>query len=258
MTTTQSWTEEFVEVGTAKTQVLKGGSGPPLLVLHGGIIGWTHYHQALSQSFTVYAPSHPGYDKSERPDWVRTVSDVAHFYLGFIRNQGLEQVSLIGFSLGGWIAAEMATMCPERLKGIVLVDAAGIKPRVGEIAEVLMVSPQQTIQLAFHDISKAPIWDDMTEEQQEVMWRNREMTSRLCWKPYMHNPNLPEYLKLVRIPALIVWGRHDGIFPLNVGEIYHEVLQDSVLHVIEECGHLPEIEKPQEFLDVTLDFLSRL
>ena len=86
------------------------------------------------------------------------------------------------------------------MKGIVLVDAAGIKPEVGEIAEVLMVSPQQTLHLAFYDISKAPNLDDMTEEQEEVMWRNREMTSRLCWRPYMHNPNLPEYLKLVHIP----------------------------------------------------------
>ena len=113
MKTTQSWTEEFVEVGTANTQVLKGGSGPPLLVLHGGILGWTPYHQALSQHFTVYTPSHPGYDKSERPDWVRTVTDVAHVYLGFIRNQGLEQVRLVGFSLGGWMPLKLQPCAPK-------------------------------------------------------------------------------------------------------------------------------------------------
>ena len=260
MTMTQSWTEELVDMGASKARVLKGGSGPPLLVLHGsgGNPGWMEYHQELSQHFTVYAPSHPGYDGADRADWVRTVTDVSHFHLGLVRTLGLGQVTIIGFSLGGWIAAEMAAMCPDRVKGMVLVSAVGIKPQVGEIAELLMVSPEQTRALAFYDLSKAPTQEDIPQEQQEALWRNREMTSRLCWKPYMHNPNLPEYLKLVRVPTLIVWGRQDGVVPLNAGEIYHEVLEGSSLHVIEECGHAPEIEKPREFLDVTLSFLSRL
>ena len=260
MTTTQSCTEEFVEVAGARTQVLKGGSGAPLLVLHGarGNPGWMPYHQELSRQFTVYATSHPGYDKSERPQWVRTITDVAHFYLGVLHALGLERAPLMGFSMGGWIAAEIAAMSPSVVKDMVLVNAVGIRPRVGEIAEVLMVSPEQTQKLAYYDLSKAPKAEELTQEQQDVLWSNREMTSRLCWKPYMHNPNLPEYLKLVRVPSLIVWGRQDGIVPLNCGEIYHEVLEESSLHVIDECGHSPQIEKPQEFLNVTQGFLTRL
>ena len=261
MATTQSWTEEFVEVAGARTQILKGGSGAPLLVLHGsgGNPGWMPYHQAFSQHFTVYSPSHPGYDKSDRPVWVSTITDVAHFYLGFMRALGLdEQVSLIGFSMGGWIAAEIAAMCPPKLKGLVLVDAVGVRPHVGEIAELLMVSPQQVQKRAYYDISLAPDLEAVPPEQEAVQWHNREMASRLCWKPYMHNPSLPEYLKLVRVPSLIVWGRQDGIVPLNCGEIYHDVLEGSTLHVIDRCGHSPQIEKPQEFQDVTLDFLGQL
>ena len=130
MTATQTWTEEFLEIAGARTQVLKGGSGASLLVLHGGggNPGWMSYHQALSQHFTVYAPSHPGYDKSQRPAWIRTIADVAHFYLGFMQNLGLEQVPLMGFSMGGWLAAEIAAMCPTKVKGMMLVDAVGIKP----------------------------------------------------------------------------------------------------------------------------------
>ena len=261
MTTTQSWIEEFVDVGGTKTQVLKGGSGAPLLVLHGarGNPGWLGYHEELSRNFTVYAPSHPGYDKTERPGWVKTNTDVAHFYLGFMQSLGLEQVSIMGFSLGGWIAAEIAAMCCHRLKGMVLVDAVGIKPEVGEIAEVLMVSPESTLKLAYYDSSKAPNLDENpTPEEEAVRWNNREMASRLCWKPYMHNPKLPEYLKFIRLPSLIVWGRQDGIVPVNCGEIYHEVLQGSSLHVIDQCGHNPQIESPKEFLDVTVGFLSNL
>jgi pimeloyl-ACP methyl ester carboxylesterase len=260
MTTTQSWTEEFVEQAGAKTQILKGGSGQPILLLHGanGNPGWMPVHEALSEKYTVYAPSHPGYDKSERPDWVSKMGDVAHFYLALMRSMGLEGVPIVGFSMGGWLAAEIAAMCPSAVKGLVLVGAVGIKPKVGDITEMLMVSPGQNQSLAYYDVSKAPNQDDPTPEQQNQLWSNREMASRLCWKPYMHNPNLPEYLKLISVPSLIIWGRQDGIVPLNCGEIYHEVLAGSTLRVIEECGHSPQTEKLQELLDVTRPFLSSL
>ena len=260
MTSTQSWIEEFVDVEGINTQIFKGGAGAPLFVLHaaGGNPGWQPYYQSLSERFTVYAPSHPGYNQSERPPWIRTMTDVAHFYMGLMRALGLEQAAFLGLSMGGWLAAEIAAMCPPLVKGMVLVDPVGIKPEVGEIAELLTISPQDSLRRLFYDIGKAPSLDNLTPEQEAVVWRNREMTSRLCWKPYMHNPNLPEYLKLIRVPSLIVWGREDAVAPLNCGEIYHQVLQGSSLHVIEQCGHSPPSEKLEEFLDVTLTFLSRL
>ena len=216
------------------------------------------YHQALSEKFTVYAPSHPGYDKSERPGWISTMTDVAHFYLGLVQSLGVDRAPIVGFSMGGWLAAEFAAMSPNKVKGIVLVGAVGIKPRVGEIAEVLMVSPDQTQKLAYYDISNAPAAPDLSPEEQAVLWSNREMASRLCWRPYMHNPSLPEYLKLVSMPALIINGRQDGIVPVNCGEIYHEVLQGSTLQVLDQCGHSPQTEKPEEFLELTQKFLSGL
>jgi pimeloyl-ACP methyl ester carboxylesterase len=215
------------------------------------------YHEALSEHYTVYASSHPGYDKTPRPPWVSTINDVAHFYVGFMRSAGLENAVLMGFSMGGWIAAEIAAMDSHHIKALVLVNAVGVRPQVGEIAETLMVSPEQTQDLIYHDLSKAPEAPYLSPEE-DVQWRNREMASRLCWKPYMHNPVLPDYLKLVDIPSLIVWGRQDGIVPLNAGEIYQQSLKGSTLHVIDECGHSPQFEKPQEFLEVTLEFLSKL
>jgi len=91
-----------------------------------------------------------------------------------------------------------------------------------------------------------------------MVWRNREMSSRLLWKPYMHNPNLPEYLKLIQVPALVVWGRQDAVVPVECGEIYNQSLRGSSLSVIDNSGHSPHVEQPQEFLNVTLDFLSKL
>ena len=259
MTTAQSVTEEFVDVAGLRTQMFKGGTGAPLLVLHSedGNPGWMPHHQALSERFTVYAPSHPGYDGTPQ-SWVRTVNDVAHFYIGFMQALGLDQVSILGHSMGGWIAAEIGAMCAPKVKGMVLVDALGSRPEEGQIAEVFMVSREQMQELNWHDSSKMPEAGELSQEQQEIIWRNREMSSRLLWKPYMHNPNLSEYLRLVRVSALVVWGRQDAIVPVECGEIYNRSLQGSSLHVIDNSGHSPHLEQPQEFLNVTRDFLSKL
>lgn len=264
MTVTPDHTAEPIEVAGAKIQLLKGGGGEPLLILHGagGNQGWLPYHQVLSQHFTVYAPSHPGYDQSSRPDWIGTLTDMAHFYRQFIEELHLTSVHLMGFSMGGWLAAEIAAMCSHDLKSLVLVDAAGIKPQVGEIAEIFMVSREQAQQLRFFDPGQVPDYEtlfqrQLTSEEEEAQWRNREMASRLCWKPYLHNPKLPAYLRGVKTPTLIVWGRQDAIIPLNCGELYHQALTNSTLHVIDRCGHSPAVEKPQEFLSAILEFLSK-
>lgn len=257
-------TEELIDVAGTRLQIRKGGSGAPVLVLHGagGHPGWQRYHRELSQRFTVYAPSHPGYDQSTRPGWINTMNDMAHFYRQAIEELGLVPVHLMGFSMGGWLAAEIAAMCPPYLKSLVLVDAAGIKPEVGDIAEILMVSQDVVKKLRFYDPTQVPDYEalvnrQLTPEEETVQWRNREMTSRLCWKPYFHNPALPAYLRGVKTPTLIVWGKQDAIVPLNCGELYHRALTNSTFHVIERCGHSPALEKPQEFLNTVTEFLSR-
>jgi pimeloyl-ACP methyl ester carboxylesterase len=263
MAATPDYTEELIEVAGIRVQLLKGGAGEPLLVLHGaaGHPGWLGYHRELAKRFSVYAPAHPGYNRSARPDWISTMGDLAHFYRQFIEELGLAPVHLLGFSMGGWLAAEIAAMCPAYLRRLVLVDAAGIKPEVGEIAEILMVSQDVVNKLRFYDPTQVPDYDalvnrQLTPEEEEVQWRNREMTSRLCWKPYFHNPKLPHYLRGVTTPTLIVWGKQDAIIPLNCGELYHRALVNSRLHVIDRCGHSPALEKPQEFLDAVTAFLS--
>lgn len=264
MANTQDYTDEIIEVAGTRAQVLKGGSGTPLLLLHGagGNPGWLPYHQALAQQYTVYAPSHPGYDRSSRPDWISTMADMAHFYRQFIDALGLAPVHLMGFSMGGWLAAELAAMCPPYFRSLTLVDAAGLKPQVGDIAEILMVSPEVIKKLRFYDPAQVPDYDTMmnrqfTPEEQDMQWRNREMTSRLCWKPYFHNPHLPAYLRGVKTPALIVWGKQDAIIPVNCGELYQQALAHATLHVIDRCGHSPAVEKPQEFLTVVRQFLAK-
>ena len=251
-------------VSGTEVQMFSGGSGPPLLYLHGagGNSGWQPYHEALAQTHTVYAPSMPGFNGTARPQWISTIPDVAHFNLQMVQDLKLEQYVLMGSSMGGWLAAEMAAMSYQNLKGLVLIGAAGIRPQEGEIAEIFMVSAQTRASLRFYDTSQVPNYErysgELTTEEALVDHANREMASRLCWKPYLHNPSLPYYLSTVDTPTLIVWGRQDAIIPVGCGELYRQALSNSTLKVIDNCGHSPQIEKPQEFASAVTEFLTPL
>ena len=260
---TPKFTEETVSVGGCELQVFKGGSGDPLLVLHGagGNRGPRHYARALAEHYTVYLPTHPGFGASPRPEWVESVADLASFYTWFQEELGLEGARSIGFSMGGWIAAEMAASCRHAFSKMMLVGAAGIQPQQGEIADIFIITPAQVAELTFHDPAQAPEYDEIygaapTPEQAALAERDREMSVRVCWKPYMHDPRLPSLLGRVNIPARILWGRQDRLVPLECGEQYHQAIKGSDLVIIDNCGHSPQIEKPDEFVQAALEFLA--
>ncbi len=257
-----NFTEETISVAGGNLQVYKGGDGEPLLALHGagGNAGPRRYIQALAEKFTVYLPSHPGFGKSDRPEWVETMQDLACFYTWYQEQEGLENVRAIGFSMGGWLAAEMLSMTGHAFSRVMLVGAAGIKPKDREITDIFIVSPQQVRDLTFHDPSQVPEWDelygaDLTPEQAQQAERDREMAIRLAWRPYMHNPNLPAKLARVRIPTQIVWGDKDNLVPVECAELYQQAISGSQVTVIPNCGHSPQIEKPEEFVRTALAFL---
>ena len=264
MTTTVGANESTVAVSDTEVQIFSGGSGPPLLFLSGGegLCTFDPWSGPLGQSYTVYVPSHPGFDGTPRPPWVSTVTDVAHFTLELAQRLGLDQYILMGHETGGWIAAEMAAMCQDKLKGLVLIDAAGIKPEAGEIAEMFMISAETRLGRAFYDPSKVPDYDwytrELTPEEANQTHSNRAMLSRLCWKPYLHNPSLSYYLRKVTTPTLIIWGKQDAIFPLECGELYRDALPNATLNSIDQSGNRPHIEKPQEFLGAVEEFLAGL
>ncbi|PYM41544.1 MAG: hypothetical protein DME16_24855 [Candidatus Rokuibacteriota bacterium] len=137
-----AWTTDEMRVAGSLLRVRKGGAGDPVLVLHHEIGSPERlpFYDALARRFTVYVPSHPGYDGSERPGWMRNVRDVAVTYQALIAALNLSKVSVIGLGFGGWIAAEMATMAPRGLHRVVLVGAMGIKPAQSDILDEALVS----------------------------------------------------------------------------------------------------------------------
>jgi pimeloyl-ACP methyl ester carboxylesterase len=249
---------------TTPPLVARGGDGPPLLVLHHDIGSPERpaLHDALARHFTVFAPSHPGYDGSPRPDWMRSVRDVAVVYqallAGHERTRAPGTVTLIGLGFGGWIAAEMATMAPRAFRRLVLVGAMGLKPERGEIADQALLSYIDYVRRGFADQGAFDrIFGAEPPTSQLEQWDlNREMTFRIAWKPYMYNPTLPHLLGGVATPALVVWGRDDRIVPLECGERYAKALADARLEIVEETGHFVDLEKPDELAGLVTRFAS--
>jgi pimeloyl-ACP methyl ester carboxylesterase len=256
--------EEMIAVGETKVHVVMGGEGDPLLVLHGagGNRGWRRWMDAVAERHTIYAPTHPGFGRSDPADWMESIEDLARFYLWFVDVMGFGTVRLLGHSIGGWTAAEMAAMCPGAFDRLVLVAPAGLKPEQGEILDVFYYPPAELLTYTVHDPATIPEWAELfggkpTPEAVEMATRNREMTARLTWKPYMFNPRLPHFLPRATMPALVVWGREDRIVPVICGEQYRRLLPRATLTVLERCGHLPPIEQPEAFARIVLDFLGR-
>lgn len=264
MTTTESSNRAMIEVDGTQVEMFSGGSGPPLLFLHGagGNAGWQAYHEKLAKDYTVYVPSQAGFNGTERPEWLYTITDLCHFNQAMVEALALKDYILMGSSMGGWIAAEMAAMCRANLRALILVGAAGIRPEKAEIAEIFMVSAQTRMAQRFHDISQVSNREDYerepTADEQLVAHANQEMASRLCWRPYLHNPSLPHYLGRVDTPTLLVWGRQDAIIPLECGELFEAAMPNAQLKVIENCGHSPALERPVEFLAAVNAFLGGL
>ena len=262
--TTTAGRESRVNVSGAEVQMFSGGQKPVLLYLHGagGNAGWQDFHGALTENYTVYAPSLPGFNGTPRPEWISSITDMAHFTLHMIETLGFSDYVLMGSSMGGWLAAEIAAMDHHNIKGLVLIDAAGIRPKHGEIAEIFMVSGQTRAGLRFHDPSQVPNYEqlsrDLTPEEAAVDHANREMASRLCWKPYLHNPSLPHYLGKVKTPTLVVWGRQDAIIPVECADLYANALPNATVKIIDNCGHSPQVEKPAEFSAAVDEFLAGL
>jgi pimeloyl-ACP methyl ester carboxylesterase len=258
-----SFTEDFVEAAGLRVQLRRGGAGAPLLILHGelGVPGWLQAYAQLAEHFTVYVPSLPGFGQSARPDWIVGVRDLAAWVTWFVRDLKLPQpLPVIGFSLGGWVAAEIATVNPGLFTKMVLVAAAGLKPDEGHVWDYFMHSNKEALAQAFHNPASSPeyaryygeAWT--REDELQAEW-NREMAARLVWKPYMRSHTLPALLGGITTPTLVVWGREDAIIPLDVGERYVRAIPGATARVLDRCGHVPEMEHPEAFVRAVREFL---
>jgi len=242
--------------------LMRGGSGPPLLFLHGasGAGAWPPFMQSLAAKYDVIVPQHPGFNDSDTPDWLDTIHDLAYFYLDFLDQLDLERVHLVGGSLGGWLAAEIAIRNTQRLASLTLVGAAGIHvPDVKQV-DLFLGSDEQRIRDFFYDPKCA---DEMVArllvpELEDVNMKNRVATAKLAWQPRAYDPHLHKWLHRIDVPTLIVWGANDQVFPVEHAYVYQQLIPGSKAVILPECGHIPQVEKASMFVSELNDFIENM
>jgi len=243
-----------------RLEVVEKGHGRPLLFLHPGI-GLdpnAPIIDKLAERARVIAPSHPGFGGSEQPKAFTTVDDLAYFYLDLLEELDLQDVVLVGVSLGGWIAAEIAVKSTARLSHLVLANAVGIK--VGardtrDIADIFAITEPELNKLAYFDPKLAERdYKAIAEADVRIIARNREASARYGWSPYMHDPKLKGRLHRIHIPTLFLWGSADRILSEDYCPAYCAAIPGARFETIARAGHYPHIEAPDAFARAVFAF----
>ncbi len=245
--------ETFHTVRDVKVRLFTAGEGPPLIFLHGagGIERWLPVFDLLAARRTVMVPEHPGFGGSDNPASIRSVSDVAMYYLDFLDDlapdRGGAQVHLVGQSLGGWIAAELATRNCSHLRTLSLLAPAGIRVKGCPAGDNFIWSPEEAARNLFHDEAYAERMIAMAPSEAEAdrALVNRYAAARLGWEPRWFNPALERWLHRIKVPTLVLWGAEDKLFPARYAETWRREVPGATVEVVADCGHLMHIEQAE-------------
>lgn len=215
---------------------------------------------ALDGSFQAAIVSPPGFGASDRPDWIETIDDCAYICMDALDALKVRDATVIGFGLGGWLAAEIAIKSTHNMARLVLVDPFGIKvggPLDRDIQDIWFLSPEKLLEAKYADIEKGKIdYTVMPESKLEIIARNKESYARFCWMPYMHNTKLRGRLHRINVPTLVVWGEKDGIITPAYGRAFAREIPGAKFTTIAKAGHFPHIEQPEAFLKAIAGFVG--
>jgi pimeloyl-ACP methyl ester carboxylesterase len=249
-------------VRNVKVRLFTAGSGAPLLFLHGAIEQWLPFFDLLATRHTIMVPEHPGFGGSDNPPFIRTVADVAMYYLDFLDglagSSGGEKIHLVGQSLGGWIAAELATRNCSHLKSLALLAPAGIRVKGFPSGDNFIWSPEEAARNLVHDqayaeraIAAAAAANEAEADRALV---NRYAAARLAWEPRWFSPALERWLHRIKVPTLVLWGAEDKLLPPRYAEVWRAEVPGAKVETIPACGHLLHVEKAAEVANRVLAF----
>jgi pimeloyl-ACP methyl ester carboxylesterase len=252
--------DQLITVAGCRIRLMRGGTGAPLLLLHGGGGAgiWLPCMARLAKKFDVIAPEHPGFGASDTPEWLDTIADLANYYLEFLDELDLRGVHLVGSSLGGWIAAELAVRNSSRLASLTLIGAAGIHVDGVEQFDTFLSSDEQRIRAMFHDqdLAEAVVASSERPELEDAALKNRTTTARLAWQPRNNDPQLRKWLHRIKVPTLLVWGADDRLFPRAYADAYQQLIPGAKLAIFPQCGHLPHVENGDAFAAELESFIA--
>ncbi|KUN90154.1 alpha/beta hydrolase [Streptomyces bungoensis] len=238
------------------------GEGRPFLLLHGGggplTVASFAGLLAERRPARVFTPVHPGFQGTARPDWLTDVPTLAQVYVRLLDELGLDDVTVVGNSVGGWIAAETAVLGSERISSVVLVGPAGIHVPGHPVADPLTLTPGELARLAYHEPAKFGIDPaTLSEEQRAVMAGNRAAIAAYAGPHLMADPTLRERLAEVTLPTRLVWGESDRVVDLDYGRAYAEAIPGAEFLLLHATGHMPQIETPEQLLPAVWDFADK-
>jgi len=242
----------------------ESGQGPVVILLHGlGAVKevWSANLGALSAHYHVYAPDQLGFGRSDKPLLDYRIATWVDFLHAFMQSQEIAKATVIGNSLGGWIAADFAANYPEMTEKLVLVDAAGFAFHPGPLPVNLnpasLAGTRKVMESIF--FNKHMVTDEMVQGVFINHMRNDDgyTIQRTLAGLLAENQFEDSKVSAVHAPTLVIWGRQDELIPLSDGEKYRDAIHGAKLVVIDQCGHVPMIEKPAEFNQAVLQFLGQ-
>jgi pimeloyl-ACP methyl ester carboxylesterase len=261
-----------LRAGNIELEVLRRGSGRTILIVHGvnPVSPTAAFLDMLAEHGEIIAPSHPGFGNSPLPEDFDTMYDLVQLYREVLdRLPG--KVAMIGFSFGGWIAAEVAVGGSAKLDRLVLVDPVGIKlggREERDIVHFFNTAPSELNRLSWHDPATRPagiyglgwqatIDETMRDEVMTVLARNWDALALYAWRPHMYNPQLKHWLRRIAVPTLVLWGAGDRIVTPDYGRAYSALIPGAHFATIDQAGHHPELEQPRAFVEHVARFLGQ-
>ncbi|MDB5531701.1 MAG: alpha/beta hydrolase fold protein [Hyphomicrobiales bacterium] len=240
-----------VNAAGVRLEITEGGAGRPIVFLHPGVglRDASPFLERIRLLGHVIAPAHPGFHGSENSPSVGSVDDLAYLYLDFLESLD-EPAIIVGVSLGGWIALEMAVKSTHHIAGLVLADSVGVRFEtrgIQDFADIHALSRTEINERVYHNSTRGEIdYPSRPPAELELIARNREAELRYTWSPYMHSPKLGTRLHRVDVPTLVVWGESDGLVPPAYGQRLAKALPQATFETIAEAGHFPHVEQPDQ------------
>jgi pimeloyl-ACP methyl ester carboxylesterase len=243
---------QWIEVGGLRVAYRRKGDGPPTLYLHGAGLTrmWLPFHERLSESVDVIAPEHPGYGETEMPEWLDGFDDLVIHYDALLEALELERVHLVGYSLGGWLAAELAVFYPRRFESLTLITPIGLRIPGRPLGDVFAMDPETLFTTMFNDPSNAAqiLPDIESLDEIEHQFGEAATLARLAWNPRF-DPKLERRLERVRCPTLVVRAEHDRMVPDEMAERFAESIANARIETVPGTGHALVVEQPEKTAD---------
>ena len=245
-------------IGAVPVTVTERGEGRPFLLLHGGagpqsVDGFAGL-LATQEPARVIVPTHPGFGGTPRPEGLDSIRLLARVYTRLVDELGLTAVTVVGNSIGGWIAAEMALLGSPRVSGVVLVDAAGLALPDYPVPDFFSLTMDQVAELSYYRADAFRVDLDHLPDPLKALMAGNRAALAIYGGPTMADPGLLGRLPDITVPVLAIWGEADRMIPVEHGRTYAKVIPGAQFHVIKEAGHLPQLETPDRLLAAVWEF----